>query len=39
MANMRVVAVDADRHGNISYKDLSAKVSSTNFLNYNFLKK
>uniref|UniRef100_A0A183EA26 glycine dehydrogenase (aminomethyl-transferring) n=1 Tax=Gongylonema pulchrum TaxID=637853 RepID=A0A183EA26_9BILA len=26
MANMRVVVVDADRHGNINYKDLSAKV-------------
>ncbi|VDN55301.1 unnamed protein product [Dracunculus medinensis] len=26
MANMKVVAVDVDRHGNISFKDLSAKV-------------
>ncbi|KJH49328.1 glycine dehydrogenase [decarboxylating] domain protein [Dictyocaulus viviparus] len=26
MANMKVVVVDSDRHGNISYKDLSAKV-------------
>uniref|UniRef100_A0A0N5ATR5 Glycine cleavage system P protein n=1 Tax=Syphacia muris TaxID=451379 RepID=A0A0N5ATR5_9BILA len=26
MANMRVIPVEADRHGNISYKDLSAKA-------------
>ncbi|VDN04287.1 unnamed protein product [Thelazia callipaeda] len=26
MANMRVVVVDSDRHGNISFKDLSSKV-------------